>query len=94
VLTCDQFGSWNDTGYCDPAYDALYAQQKSAVDPQQRQQIIFRMQQMAFDDRPYIILTYDKRLDAWSPRWAGFVESTQGIFNNVSTQSLTSVHQA
>jgi peptide/nickel transport system substrate-binding protein len=52
------------------------------------------MQQMAFQDRPYIILTYDQRLDAWSPKWAGLVESTQGIFNNFSTQSLTSVHQA
>jgi len=49
---------------------------------------------LAFNDRPYIILTYDTRLDAWSPKWEGFEESTQGIFNNFSTQSLTSVHQA
>ena len=49
---------------------------------------------MAFKDRPYIILTYDQRLDAWSKGWDGLVESTQGIFNNFSTQSLTSVHQA
>ena len=94
VLTCDQYGSWNDTGYCNPAYDKLYAEQKAATDPAERQRIIFQMQQMAFEDRPYIILTYDQRLDAWSPKWTGFVESTQGIFNAFSTQSLTSVHQA
>ena len=94
VLTCDQWGNWNDTGYCTEEYDDLYTQQKSAVDPDERQRIILEMQQMAFDDRPYIILTYDRRLDAWSPNWTGFVESTQGIFNNFSTQSLTSVHQA
>jgi peptide/nickel transport system substrate-binding protein len=94
VLTCSQYGSWNDSGYCKDAYDALYKQQKSAVDPGQRQQIIFQMQEMAYQDRPYIILTYDQRLDAWSTKWDGFVESTQGIFNNFSTQSLTSVHQA
>jgi peptide/nickel transport system substrate-binding protein len=93
VLTCDEWGNWNDTGYCNPAYDKLYAKQKSAVDPQERQRIIFQMQQLANADRPYIILTYDQRLDAWSQAWAGFVESTQGIFNNFSTQSLTSVHQ-
>jgi len=52
------------------------------------------MQSIAFAARPYIILTYDKRLDAWSPNWQGFVESTQGIYNNFSTQSLLSVHQA
>lgn len=94
VLTCDQYGNWNDTGYCDPTYDKLYKDQKSAVDPQERQKIIYQMQEMVYKDRPYIILTYDKRLDAWSPNWADLVESTQGIFNNFSTQSLTSVHQA
>ena len=52
------------------------------------------MQSIAFNDRPYIILTYDKRLDAWSPHWQGLVESTQGIYNNFSTQSLLSAHQA
>ena len=94
VLTCDQWGNWNDTGYCTDAYDELYTAQKSAVDPEERQRIVFEMQQIAFDERPYIILTYDMRLDAWSKNWEGFVPSTQGIFNNFSTQSLTSVHQA
>ncbi|HEX9122143.1 MAG TPA: ABC transporter substrate-binding protein [Actinomycetota bacterium] len=94
VLTCNEYGNWNDTGYCNPAYDRLYEEQKSAVDPQERQKIVFQMQEMAYNDRPYIILTYDKRLDAWSPDWDGFVESVQGIYNNFSTQSLTSVHQA
>jgi peptide/nickel transport system substrate-binding protein len=94
VLTCDQWGNWNDTGYCDEEYDQLYKEQKGAVDPEERQQIVFEMQQVAFEDRPYIILTYDARLDAWSPNWTGFVPSIQGIFNNFSTQSLTSVRQA
>jgi peptide/nickel transport system substrate-binding protein len=94
VLTCHEYGNWNDTGYCNPAYDKLYTEQKGTVDPQARQQIVYQMQQLAAKDRPYIILTYDERLDAWSPSWEGFVPSTQGIFNNFSTQSLTSVHQA
>jgi peptide/nickel transport system substrate-binding protein len=94
VLTCDQWGNWNDTGYCTEEYDKLYTEQKSAVDPKERQQIVFEMQEMAFNERPYIILTYDARLDAWSPKWTGFVESVQGIYNGFSTQSLTSVHQA
>jgi peptide/nickel transport system substrate-binding protein len=93
VLTCDQWGDWNDTAYCNPAYDKLYEQQKTTVDPEARQEIVFQMQEMAYNDRPYIILTYDQRLDAWSPKWTGFVESVQGIYNNFSTQSLTSVHQ-
>ena len=93
VLTCDQWGDWNDTAYCNPAYDKLYAQQKTTIDTEARQQLVFQMQEIAYNDRPYIILTYDQRLDAWSPRWDGLVESVQGIYNNFSTQSLTSVHQ-
>jgi peptide/nickel transport system substrate-binding protein len=94
VITCDEWGNWSDGGYCNHQYDKLYAEQKTAVDPQDRQQIIFKMQSIAFGARPYIILTYDKRLDAWSPNWQGLVESTQGIYNNFSTQSLLSAHQA
>jgi peptide/nickel transport system substrate-binding protein len=94
VLTCKQYGDWNDSGYCNPAYDKLYTQQKGTIDPQARLQIVQKMQQIAYNDRPYIILSYDKRLDAWSAEWDGFVESTQGFFNAFSTQSLLSVHQA
>ena len=28
VLTCAQYGGWSDTGFCDKAYDAMYAQQQ------------------------------------------------------------------
>jgi peptide/nickel transport system substrate-binding protein len=94
VITCDEWGNWSDGGYCNPAYDKLYEEQKTAIDPQDRKDLIFKMQSIAFSDRPYIILTYDKRLDAWSPQWDGLMESTQGIFNNFSTQSLLSAHQA
>jgi len=94
AMLCNQYGSWNDTGYCNPAYDDLYAEQQLAIDPQERQKIIYEMQEMVYNDRPYIILTYDKRLDAWNSKtWGGFMESSQGFFNAFSTESLTSVHQ-
>ena len=67
VLTCDQWGNWNDAGYCNPPTTSCTQQQKTTVDPQDRQKIVFQMQEIAYNDRPYIILTYDKRLDAWSP---------------------------
>jgi hypothetical protein len=51
------------------------------------------MQQIIYDDRPYIILTYDIRVDAWSPEWDGFVVTSQGFFNNWSTQTLEQVHR-
>jgi hypothetical protein len=50
------------------------------------------MQRKIFNDRPYIVLTYDDEIDAWSRHFAGFVESPQSIFNSLSLQSLVSVH--
>ncbi|MBN9612222.1 MAG: ABC transporter substrate-binding protein [Actinobacteria bacterium] len=93
AMTCEQWGSWNDVGYCNPEFDKLEAQQAAEVDPAKRKTIIDRMQQMIYDDRPYIILTYDVRNDAWSKNWDGFVRSTQGFFNSYSTQTLEQVHR-
>ena len=93
VLTCGQYGNWSDTGYCNPKYDELYKEQRSEMDPQKRLEIVYEMQKMIYDDRPYIILTYDSIIDAWSPKWAGFVQSVQGLFPWMSKESLTQVHQ-
>ena len=92
TLTCAQFGWWNDSAYCNPAYDALYEQQRAEMDPQKRLEIVHEMQKMIYEDRPYIVLTYDSIIDAWSPGWAGFVQ-VQGLFSALSKESLTQVHR-
>lgn len=92
-LTCEQWGAWNDSGYCNAEFDALVKKQAATIDPTERRGIIAELQQKIYDERPYIILTYDVRIDAWSKNWDGFVESSQGFFNNWSTQSLESVHR-
>jgi len=93
VLTCVQYGNWSDTGYCNKAYDALYAQQSAAVDPKTRQQIVYKMQQQIYNDRPYIVINYQDQMDAWNTNWTGFIETNQGIFNPLSKESMVSVHQ-
>ena len=92
-LTCDQWGSWNDVGYCDPEFDQMVRQQRMEVDVEARKEILDEMQQKIYDERPYIILTYDERIDVWSDDWEGFVPSPQGFFNNRSTQTLESVRR-
>jgi len=82
VLTTDQFvdGGWSDSGYHNPDYDQLYLDQQQAVDKAERQKIIWEMQEMVFNDRPYIVLHYEKMLQAYrSDRFTGFVESPLGI---------------
>jgi peptide/nickel transport system substrate-binding protein len=93
VLTCVQYGNWSDSAYCNSAYDAMYAQQSAAVDPKVRQQIVYKMQQQLFNDRPYIVINYQDQIDAWNTNWAGFIETNQGIFNPLSKESMVSVHQ-
>jgi peptide/nickel transport system substrate-binding protein len=94
VLTCNQWGNNNDSGYCNPAYDKLYQQQGIETDAKQRQATIDQMQQLAFNDRPYIVLVYQDVIEAHSPKWTGFVMSPLvGSVNNLSTQTLLDVHK-
>ncbi|BBY58316.1 ABC transporter substrate-binding protein [Mycolicibacterium sarraceniae] len=93
VLTCAQWGNNNDSGYCNPEYDKLYEAQGVARDRAERQRIVNQMQQIAFDDRPYIALVYQNVIEAHSPKWTGFLMSPLvGSVNNLSTQTLLQVH--
>ena len=93
VVTCGQFGGWSDTGYCDAGYDKMYQQQGLLNDPKQRQRAVWAMQQKLYDDRPYIVLSYDNQLEAHSKKWDGLVLNAQGSFNPLSVQSMTQVHR-
>lgn len=78
VLTSEQFvdGGWSDSGYSNPKYDELYKAQQVAVDPAERQKIVWEMQKIAFDDRPYIVYWYADTLEAYrTDRFRNFVES-------------------
>jgi peptide/nickel transport system substrate-binding protein len=94
VLTCAQLGNNSDSGYCNPEYDKLFAQQGGVVDQAKRQQIVTRMARMIFDARPYVVIDYPDIIEAHSKKWTGFVMSPLvGSVNNMSTQTLVDVHQ-
>lgn len=67
IFTCDQTeeGGWNDNGYCDADFEDMYLAQGEAFDKAERKQIIWDMQQKLFEDRPYIVLTYKKNIQAY-----------------------------
>jgi peptide/nickel transport system substrate-binding protein len=88
VMTTDQFveGGWSDSGYHNPEYDQMYLDQQQIVDKAERQKVVWKMQEMVFNDRPYIVMYYEKMLQAYrSDRFTGFIESPLGI---ESAQSL------
>ena len=93
VPTCAQWGVLNDSGYCNKTYDNLYQQQSTTLDHAARVKVIDQMQQQIYNDRPYIILTYDDWTEANNPKWEGFVMSPDGSFNALSIATMLGVHQ-
>ena len=94
VMTCDQYGGWSDTGYCDPEYDKLYVKQAGDIDPAERVKTVYQMQQMIYQDKPYIVMAYVDWVSASSPDWTGFDEGPQGPLNALSIRAMTQVEPA
>jgi peptide/nickel transport system substrate-binding protein len=64
----------SDSFYCNPAYDALYEKQGGQTNPDERIATVKTMQQMLYDDAPYILTYYYDDLEAYrSDRFTGFV---------------------
>ena len=93
VLLCSQYGSWNDTGYCNPAYDELYDKQGTVLDPEERLQIVYEMQQILAHDRPYIFLGYKNSISAYDKSWTGFQHTMYGPYNALAATSMVGAHQ-
>jgi peptide/nickel transport system substrate-binding protein len=78
VFTTNQIGSWSDCFYSNATYDALYEQQHSAVNPQQRQQTITEMQKFLYNEAPYVVLAYSLNIEAYrTDMFTGWVDQTQ-----------------
>jgi peptide/nickel transport system substrate-binding protein len=93
VLTCAQLGNNSDSGYCNPAYDRMYAKQSTLISTSARRALIWQMQQYVYAAKPYIILDYPDIIEAHSVKWTGFtVSPVMGSVNSLSTQTLLHVH--
>jgi len=79
ILTSSQIGGMNDPYWSNAQYDKLAVQQESTVDPQQRQAIIWRMQQIMYQQSPWIPLTYPDVLEAFNTaKWTGWTQEFGG----------------
>jgi peptide/nickel transport system substrate-binding protein len=94
VVTCEQYGGWSDSGFCDPAYDGMYARQSTLTAVSQRRALIWQMQRLIYNARPYLILDYPDIIEAHTKQWTGFVPApVMGSVNSLSMQTLLQVHQ-
>lgn len=64
----------NETGYSSPAYDDLYNKQATTLDPEERKEIVWQMQELVLQDIVYIIPFYQQEVQAYrKDRFRGWV---------------------
>jgi len=75
VMTTDQIPTGSsETGYSNPQYDALYNQQATELDKDQRKALVWQMQQIVLDDVVYIIPFYPQAVQAYrTDRFSGWI---------------------
>jgi peptide/nickel transport system substrate-binding protein len=94
TLACEttaQIGSTNEPSWSNSRFDALDQQQATALDPSKRRDIIQQMQQVMYEQAPWLVLTYPDHLEAYNTdKWTGWVRVMNGVgpaFYNGSTYS-------
>lgn len=86
IMTTDEIMSWNDCFYSNSKFDEIFKRQQFTLDPEERQELIFELQRMVYEDAPYIIISYDPELQAYrTDRFKGWVQNPAGgpvVFTN------------
>jgi ABC-type transport system substrate-binding protein len=75
ALTTREIGNLNDPYWSNAQYDKLAVAQDSAVNLQQRQTIIWQMQQIMYQQTPWIPTNYPDNLEAVNTaKWTGWTQ--------------------
>lgn len=97
VFTTAQVANWSDCMYSNPEYDKLFTEQARTVDQQQRKAIIWKMQELLYQQTPYVTMVYAADSTAFSNKWQGWVASPTGAcvaYNADNIDSWVNVHLA
>lgn len=79
---------YNETGYSNPEFDALYAQQAVELDLDKRKELVWKMQEVAFNDVVYIIPYYEQNVQAYrTDRFTGWLTD----FAKIELSDVTSL---
>jgi peptide/nickel transport system substrate-binding protein len=96
IFQCSQINNFSDSFYCNKEYDRLYDLQQTQLDQEERIETIKKMQEILYEDTPYVILFYDQLLEAYdTAQWTGWVKqpaetgSVMFAFGNYSALNLT-----
>ncbi|MBK8045853.1 MAG: ABC transporter substrate-binding protein [Anaerolineales bacterium] len=81
VMTTDEIPTGtSESGYSNPEYDELFAQQAVETDKEKRKELIWEMQAIALRDLPYIIPYYGQNVQAFrKDRFQGWITDSSKI---------------
>jgi peptide/nickel transport system substrate-binding protein len=101
IFTCDQIMNFSDSFYCNEEYDRLYELQQTQLEESERIATITQMQEILYEDAPYVILFYDNLLEAYDvAEWTGWTKqpaetgSVMFSYGNYSAVNLKPVSGA
>ena len=83
-FTTAQINGWSDSAYSNPTFDGLWAEQNTTLDTARRKQLIHQLQQIIYEESPYVVLTYSADIEAWNTaKWTGWQRTPRGNGNVV-----------
>ena len=98
VMTTGSIESWSDCMWSNAEYDKLFLEQQTTIDVQERIALVHKMQQIVYDESPYIPLVYPLDLEAANKgTWTGWVRAGEdkGLWwYNTQPDTYVAVHPA
>ena len=81
----------DDAYFCNTQYDQLYEKQLTVTSATERANIVHQMQQIFWNDMPYIMLTYDDLLAGYrTDRFTGYLKQPEGNGDLLATWGFRS----
>ena len=78
-LTTGEIGNLDEPYWSNAQYDALNTVQSSTLDPQARKNVIWQMQQIMYQQTPWLVTVYPDYLEAYNTtRWSGWQQMFGG----------------
>jgi len=94
-FTTSQIEGWSDTAWSNEEYDRLYEQQQTTIDPKARQEIIWKMQEIMYEETPMIFTVQPGTLSAWNTsRWTGWVRSPADTGQAIGLQYIVASYRS
>lgn len=96
ILNIFTTGYANESGFSNARYDELYQAQMQEMDKGARIEMVKEMQQILYDESPYLIYIYDNYVQAIrKDKWTGYTtipNESGGLFYNLSFVNYMNIH--